>query len=73
MLRAAAPLGGLGDITWQPGRGGVFGQVTRTQSVLALATVGPVDPYVQVYALDTVLSRDAYTVTTRTRTVGGAG
>ncbi len=73
VLRAAAPLGGLGDITWQPGRGAVFGQVTRTQSVLALATVGPVDPYVQVYVLDTALDRDAYTVTTRTRTVGGAG
>ncbi|MDN5861432.1 MAG: arabinosyltransferase C-terminal domain-containing protein, partial [Pseudonocardia sp.] len=72
VLRAGEPLGGLGGIAWQARRGGVFGQVTRTQSVLALATVGPVDPYVQVYAFDTPLSRDAYTLTTSDRTVGGA-
>ncbi|MHA6784100.1 arabinosyltransferase domain-containing protein [Pseudonocardia saturnea] len=72
VLRAEAPLGGLDDIAWQPGRGGVFGQVPRSRSVLQLATVGPVDPYIQVYALGTELRRDAYSVTTRPRTVGGA-
>lgn len=72
VLRAEGALAGLGDIAWQPGRGGVFGQVPRTQSVLQLATVGPVDPYVQVYALATPLHRDAYTLTTRVRTAGGA-
>ena len=72
VLRADSALGGLGDIAWQPGRGGVFGQVPRTRSVQQLATVGPVNPSIQVYALATELSRDAYTVSTRSRTVGGA-
>ena len=72
VLRAEKPLDGLSDLAWQPGRGGLFGQVRRSQSVLQLATVGPVDPYLQVYAFDTRMSRDGYRLTTRSRTVAGA-
>jgi len=72
VLRSTVPLGGLTDLAFQPGRGGVFGHVPRSQSVLQLATVGPVDPYVQVYAFDTELARDAYTLTTTSRVVAGA-
>jgi hypothetical protein len=71
VLRAAQPLGGLGDIAWHGPRGGVFAQVPRTQSVLQLATVGPADPYLQVYAFGSPLARDAYTLTTAPRTVAG--
>ncbi|MPZ64098.1 MAG: hypothetical protein GEU83_00745 [Pseudonocardiaceae bacterium] len=62
---------GLDGIAWQPRRGGVFGQVTRTQSVLRLATVGPSDPNVEVYEFGTDLRRDAYTLTVDRRTVPG--
>jgi hypothetical protein len=72
VLRAAQPLGGLGDIAWQGARGGVFTQVLRTQSALQLATVPPADPYLQVYVFDTPLARDAYTLTTTPRSVAGA-
>ncbi|MDQ4092387.1 MAG: arabinosyltransferase C-terminal domain-containing protein, partial [Actinomycetota bacterium] len=65
-------LPGLSDPTWQASQGGVFGQVTRTQSVLQLATVGPVSPYIQVYAFGTGLGRDGYTLRTDRRTVAGA-
>ena len=65
-------LSGLTDIAWLAPQGGVFGQVARTQSVLQLATVGPVDPYIQVYAFGTRLGRDGYTLTTDRRTVAGA-
>ena len=65
-------LAGLSDAAWQPSQGGVFGQVTRTQSVQQLATVGPVTPYIQVYAFGTGLGRDGYTLSTDRRTVAGA-
>ncbi|MGH3997758.1 MAG: arabinosyltransferase C-terminal domain-containing protein, partial [Pseudonocardiaceae bacterium] len=65
-------LSGLTDIAWQAHQGGVFGQVARSQSVLRLATVGPVDPHIQVYAFGTRLSRDGYTLTTDRRTVLGS-
>ena len=70
---ADVPLAGLDDIAWQPDRGGVFAAVPRSQSVLALATVGPVDPYVQVVAFTSPLPRAAYTLTAGGRTVWGAG
>jgi hypothetical protein len=72
VLRAAHPLGGLQDSAWQGARGGVFAQVQHTRSVLQLATVAPADPYLQVYAFGTPLSRNAYTLTTAPRTVAGA-
>ena len=64
-------LSGLTDGTWQAHRGGVFGQVVRTQSVLQLATVGPVDPNIQVHAFGTSLSRAGYTLTTHRHTAWG--
>jgi hypothetical protein len=67
----ATPLAALGDIAWQADRGGVFAQVPRAQSVLALATVPPVDPYVRVYALGSPLQRSAYTLVPGERTVNG--
>ncbi|PVZ04243.1 arabinosyltransferase domain-containing protein [Actinomycetospora cinnamomea] len=72
ILRVDGPRAALDDIAWQPARGGVFGQVARSRSVLALATVGPVDPDVRVYVFGTPLARDAYTLTTEQRTVPGA-
>jgi hypothetical protein len=71
VLRAGESLGGLGDVAWRDARGGVYAQVPRTQSVLQLATVPPADPYLQVYAFDTRLARDAYTLTATPRTVWG--
>ena len=65
-------LSGFWDGAWQPFRGGAFGQVPRSQSVLQLATVAPVDPYVQVFVFGSDLGRDRYTVTEHHRTVGGA-
>ncbi len=76
VLRAGAPdappLDGLGDIAWQPDRGGVFAPVPRSQSVLALAIVGHSDPYVRVYAFTSPLERAAYTLVAGGRTVAGA-
>ncbi|MGH3776462.1 MAG: arabinosyltransferase domain-containing protein [Pseudonocardiaceae bacterium] len=72
VLWGAGALSGLNDIAWQAQRGGVFGQVARTQSVLQLATIGPVDPNIQVYVFGTRLVRDGYTLTTDRRTVAGA-
>jgi hypothetical protein len=65
-------LAGLNDPAWQAPQGGAFGQVARTQSVLQLATVSPVSPYIQVYAFGTRLGRDGYTLSTDRRTVAGA-
>lgn len=62
----------LDDLAWRPWRGGVFGQVVRTQSMLSLATVGPVDPDLEVYAFGAPFERAAYTLTTERRTVPGA-
>jgi hypothetical protein len=59
-------------VLWEAQQGGVFGQVARTRSVLQLATVGPVDPHIQVYAFGTRLDRDGYTLRTDRRTVPGA-
>jgi arabinosyltransferase C len=65
-------LGGLSDGIWTPDRGGIFGQLPRSQSVQQLATVDGTDPTVQVYLLSSPLDRDAYTVTTTTRVQDGA-
>ncbi|MDQ4009901.1 MAG: arabinosyltransferase domain-containing protein [Actinomycetota bacterium] len=65
-------LAGLTDPAWRPQEGGAFGHVARTQPVLQLATVGAVNPYLQVYAFGTRLGRDGYTLTTDRRTVAGA-
>jgi hypothetical protein len=60
------------DGAWQAFRGGAFAQVPRSQSVLLLATVPPVDPYVQVYVFGSDLGRDRYTLTEDRRTAAGA-
>jgi cell wall arabinan synthesis protein/EmbC-like arabinotransferase in arabinogalactan biosynthesis/arabinosyltransferase-like concanavalin domain-containing protein len=65
-------LSGLSDGIWTPDRGGLFGQIPRSQSVQQLATVDGTDPTVQVYAFGSPLARDAYTVTTTTRIQDGA-
>src|SRR5665648_69703 len=65
-------LSGLYDGIWTPDRGGIFGQIPRSQSVQQLATVDGTDPTVQVYALGSPLARDAYTVTTTTHIQDGA-
>jgi EmbC-like arabinotransferase in arabinogalactan biosynthesis len=65
-------LSGFGDGAWQASRGGAFAQVPRSQSVLQLATVRPVDPDVQVYVFGSELGRDRYTLSDHRRTVGGA-
>ena len=65
-------LSGLYDWIWTPDRGGLFGQIPRSQSVQQLATVDGTDPTVQVYLLSTPLARDAYSVTTTTRVQDGA-
>lgn len=65
-------LSGLSGWIWKPARGGLFGQVPRSQSVQQLATVDGSDPTVQVYLLSSPLARDAYTVTTTTRVQDGA-
>ena len=45
---ATGALSGFSDGAFQPSRGGAFAQLSRSQSVLELATVEPVDPNVQV-------------------------
>jgi hypothetical protein len=65
-------LSGFSDGAWQASRGGAFAQVPRSQSVLELATVEPVDPNVQVAVFGSDLGRDRYTLTADKRTVGGA-
>jgi hypothetical protein len=65
-------LSGFSDGAWQASRGGAFAQVPRSQSVLQLATVPPVDPDVEVFVFGSPLGRDRYTLTEDRRTVGGA-
>ncbi|MGH3615728.1 MAG: arabinosyltransferase domain-containing protein [Pseudonocardia sp.] len=66
------PLAGLADATWQPFRGGVFGQVTRSQSGQQLAMVSPEGASLQVYAFGSSLVRSGYTLTTDRRIAAGA-
>ena len=68
----APPLAGLDDMAWQSDRGGVYAHVPRSQSVLALPTVAPADPYLRVYAFSSPLARDAYVLVPGGRTVNGA-
>jgi len=72
VLWGDSALSGLGDIAWQEQRGGVFGQVARSQSVQQLATVAPESPGVQVYVFGNELGRGAYTAGGTNRTVPGA-
>ncbi|MGE3286264.1 MAG: arabinosyltransferase domain-containing protein [Pseudonocardia sp.] len=67
VLRGSGPLAGLYDIGFGAAEGGAFAHVRHTGPVLQLATVGPVDPYVQVYAFGPDLARDGYTLTTGER------
>ena len=69
---AKGALSGFSDGAWQPSRGGAFAQVSRSQSVLELATVQPVDPNVQVAVFASPLGRDRYTLMERRRTEAGA-
>ena len=69
---AKGALSGFSDGAWQPSRGGAFAQVSRSQSVLELATVQPVDPNVQVDVFGSPLGRDRYTLIEDRRTEGGA-
>ena len=69
---AKGALSGFSDGAWQPSRGGAFAQVSRSQSVLELATVQPVDPNVQVAVFGSPLGRDRYTLMERRRTEAGA-
>jgi hypothetical protein len=69
---AKGALSGFSDGAFQPSRGGAFAQVSRSQSVLELATVQPVDPNVQVEVFGSPLGRDRYTLLERRRTEAGA-
>jgi arabinosyltransferase C len=69
---AHGALSGFSDGAFQPSRGGAFAQVSRSQSVLELATVPPVDPNVQVAVFASPLGRDRYTLMEDRRTEAGA-
>lgn len=72
VARGEQHLSGLTDLAWQPSRGGVFGPLLRSRPVLQLATVEPVDPYLQVYRFgDGGLRDDGYRLRVATRTVAG--
>jgi hypothetical protein len=68
---ANGPLSGFSDGAFQPSRGGAFAQLSRSQSVLELATVKPVDPNVQVVVFGSPLGRDRYTLIENRRTESG--
>ena len=68
---ASGPLSGFSDGAFQPSRGGAFAQLSRSQSVLQLATVKPVDPNVQVVVFGSPLGRDRYTLIENRRTASG--
>jgi hypothetical protein len=69
---AKGALSGFSDGAFQPSRGGAFAQLSRSQSVLELATVQPVDPNVQVVVFDSPLGRDRYTLLEDRQTEAGA-
>jgi hypothetical protein len=68
---ADGPLSGFSDGAFQPSRGGAFAQLSRSQSVLELATVAPADPNVQVVVFGSPLGRDRYTLLDSRRTESG--
>lgn len=68
---ATGSLSGFSDGAFQPSRGGAFAQLARSQSVLQLATVAPVDPNVQVVVFGSALGRDRYTLIENRRTESG--
>jgi hypothetical protein len=74
VLWADQPFNGTRDGTWLPFRGGMYGQVLRSQSVLQLpARVAgmPLERRVEVLIFDTRLAPDAYLVETRQRRTAG--
>jgi hypothetical protein len=68
---ANGALSGFSDAAFQPARGGAFAQLSRSQSVLELATVQPADPNVQVVVFGSPLGRDRYTLIENRRTASG--
>jgi arabinosyltransferase C len=65
VLWTQRPLGGTSDNTWQPFRGGLFGQVPRDQASLGLATViagHPDEHRVEVLLFASPVGRGGYTV-----------
>jgi hypothetical protein len=74
LLWADAPLAGTRDGTWQPFRGGLYGQVQRSQSVLELVTRvrgHPAERRLEVLLFDSPLARDGYELTTEPRQNNG--
>jgi len=68
------PLSDLQDGIWEARRGGIFGQIQRTQSALALLTRfrdHPEERRIQVYVFRSPLAADAYSVTRSSRTTIG--
>lgn len=67
VLRGSGPLGGLYGVGFDSAEGGAFAHVRHTGPVLRLATVGPGDPYVHVYAFGPELAGDGYVLSTTER------
>ena len=68
------PLSGLGDATWQPGRGGLFGDVIFTQSVTSLTARlrdFPGQYPLQVYQTAAPYPAQQYTLTRQHQTLLG--
>ena len=68
-------LGGFADATWQPFRGGLFGQVRRISTGLQLATtldgVPEDERHLEVYLFEPPYPDDAYDLTRGERVTGG--
>jgi arabinosyltransferase C len=65
VLWTQRPLGGTWDNTWQPFRGGLFGQVPRDQASLGLATLiagHPEEHRIEVLLFASPVGRGGYTV-----------
>ena len=74
VLWSDGPSSGTQDATWQPFRGGIDGQVQRSQSVLELTARvrgAPLERRVEVLMFDTRLASAAYTLSTRLRWTNG--
>jgi arabinosyltransferase C len=74
VLWADQPFNGTRDSTWLPFRGGMYGQVLRSQSVLQLparVTGLPAERRIEVLIFGTRLAKDAYQLETRQRLTPG--
>jgi len=74
VLWTQRPLGGTSDNTWQPFRGGLFGQVPRDQASLGLATLiagHPDERRIEVLLFASPVGRGGYTVRVGERTSPG--